>query len=71
MAEPTKKLTIDQKLDAIAFSNRQANEVARLQREQKLKDKIAASTKSKRGPANAGRVQGLQYLRNTLGTQFS
>lgn len=71
MAEATKKLTIDQKLDAIAFSNRQANEIARLQREKTLKDNIAASLKSKRGPSNAGRIQGLQYLRNTLGTQFS
>ena len=57
-------------MDSIAFKNRQANDIAKLQREQKLKDMIAASSKSTRGPSKAGRVQGLSYIKNTLGKQF-
>jgi len=68
--DKTKKLTLQEKLDAVTFKNKEATDISDLQKENtKLKDMIAAQPKSKRGPSQASRIQGLQVLTNTLGTQ--
>lgn len=70
MAKETDKkpLSLQQKLDAIAFKNNQIKMVSDLQSENaRLKD-MMASKRSRRG--SAPRIQGLQTLKNTLGKQF-
>lgn len=63
--EEPKKLTLQEKLDAITFKNKEATDISDLQKENtKLKDMIASQPKSKRGPSQASRIQGLQTLGN-------
>lgn len=72
MAEETKKMTLKEKIDAINFRNEQAQKISQIVSENaKLKQMIADKEKSSRGPSMAGRIQGLQTLKNTLGKQFS
>lgn len=63
--EEPKKLTLQEKLDAITFKNKEATDISDLQKENtKLRDMIAAQPKAKRGPSQASRIQGLQTLGN-------
>jgi hypothetical protein len=67
-----KKKSFREEYDAISAKNADISHMKSLEEENtSLKQKIAESAKSKRGPANAGRINGLATLKNTLGNQFS
>lgn len=67
-----KKKSFREEYDAIAAKNADISHMESLTKENtSLKKKIAESAKSKRGPANASRIQGLATIKNTLGNQFS
>ena len=69
MAE--KKINIQERLDAVGAKNDQIQMIADLQSENiRLKDQMGKRKKSSREPSAAGRIQGLQTIKNTLGRQF-
>lgn len=68
---PVSKPSLYQTLHDIPIKNAQIEQINKLKDENKtLRDAINERRKSTRGPSAAGRVQGLQVLKNTLGTQF-
>lgn len=66
-----KKVNVQERLDAIAAKNSQIKMIADLQSDNaRLKDQLGRRNKSSREPSAAGRIQGLQTIKNTLGRQF-
>lgn len=66
-----KKISVKERLDAVAAKNEQIKMIDDLQNENaKLKDQIGKRKKGSREPSAAGRIQGLQTIKNSLGTQF-
>jgi len=60
----------EQDLQDIADRKRKSSDDSKLKKENtRLKNQIANQAKAKRGPSMANRIQGLQVLENTLGTQ--
>ena len=69
--EENKKVNVQERLDAIAAKNEQIKMIEDLQTENaNLKDQIGRRKKTSREPSAAGRIQGLQTIKNTLGRQF-
>lgn len=69
--EENKKVNVQERLDAIAAKNDQIKMIDDLQSENaRLKDQIGRRKKGSREPSAAGRIQGLQIIKNTLGRQF-
>lgn len=65
----TSKETLQDKLDKISFKNKEIADIRKLQTENaKLKDAIGRKESVTR-QSSVGSIQGLQRLRNTLGTQ--
>jgi hypothetical protein len=65
------KINIKERLDAVGAKNNQIKMIADLQSENaSLKDQIGRRKKGSREPSAAGRIQGLQTIKNTLGRQF-
>ena len=65
------KINIKERLDAVGAKNNQIKMIADLQAENaNLKDQIGRRKKTSREPSAAGRIQGLQTIKNTLGRQF-
>jgi hypothetical protein len=63
--------TLKERLDEIGAKNDQIKMIADLQTENaNLKDQIGRRKKTSREPSAAGRIQGLQTIKNTLGRQF-
>jgi len=66
-----KKVNVQERLDAVATKNEQIKMIDDLQNENaRLKDKIGNRKRGSREPSAAGRIQGLQTIKNTLGRQF-
>ena len=60
----------EQDLQDIANKYKKASDESKLKKENtRLKTQIANKSKAKRGPSMANRIQGLQVISNTLGTQ--
>jgi len=66
-----KKVNVKERLDEVGAKNNQIKMIADLQSENaSLKDQIGRRKKTSREPSAAGRIQGLQIIKNTLGNQF-
>jgi hypothetical protein len=66
-----KKVNVKERLDEVAAKNSQIKMIEDLQNENiRLKDQMGKRRKSSREPSAAGRIQGLQTIKNTLGRQF-
>jgi hypothetical protein len=66
-----KKVNVQERLDAVAAKNEQIKMIEDLQNENaRLKDNIGNRKRGSREPSAAGRIQGLQTIKNTLGRQF-
>ena len=65
------KINIKERLDAVGAKNNQIKMIADLQNENaSLKNQIGRRKQGSRQPSAAGRIQGLQTIKNTLGRQF-
>jgi hypothetical protein len=66
-----KKVNVKERLDEVAAKNDQIKMIDELQNENaRLKDQIGKRKRGSRQESSAGRIQGLQTIKNTLGRQF-
>ena len=66
-----KKVNVKERLDEVAAKNEQIKMIDELQNENaRLKDQIGQRKRGSRPQNAASRIQGLQSLKNSLGTQF-
>jgi len=66
-----KKVNLKERLDEVGAKNDQIKMIEDLQSENaRLKDQIGKRKKGSRESSAAGRIQGLQTIKNSLGTQF-